>query len=71
MSVYAWLGKTVILGAPARVVHDPAIALDLFLPRVLAGDSPIPKQMARLGYGGPCLKCPVCRHPVCPFGRIG
>jgi molybdenum cofactor synthesis domain-containing protein len=71
MSVYARLGKTVILGAPACVVHDPATALDLFLPRVLAGDSPTRKEMARLGHGGLCLKCPVCRFPVCPFGRNG
>ena len=71
MSVYARLGKTVILGAPACLVHDPATALDLFLPRVLAGDSPTRKEMARLGHGGLCLKCPVCRFPVCPFGRNG
>jgi molybdenum cofactor synthesis domain-containing protein len=71
MSVYARLGKTVILGAPACVVHDPATALDLFLPRVLAGDSITRKEMARLGHGGLCLKCPVCRFPVCPFGRNG
>lgn len=71
MSVYARLGKTVILGAPACVVHDPVTALDLFLPRVLAGDSPTRREMARLGHGGLCLKCSVCRYPVCPFGRTG
>jgi len=71
MSVYARLGETAILGAPACVIHDPATALDLFLPRVLAGDSPTRKEMARLGHGGLCLKCPVCRFPVCPFGKNG
>jgi molybdenum cofactor synthesis domain-containing protein len=71
MSVYARLGKTIILGAPACVVHDPATALDLFLPRVLADDPITPEEIARLGHGGLCLKCPVCRFPVCPFGKNG
>jgi molybdopterin biosynthesis enzyme len=69
MSVYAKLGKTIILGAPACVVHDPVTALDIMLPRVLA-DDPISKvEISRLGHGGLCLKCEVCRFPVCPFGR--
>jgi molybdenum cofactor synthesis domain-containing protein len=69
MTAYARLGKTAVLGAPACVVHDPVTALDLFLPRILA-DAPIAKKDAvRLGYGGLCLRCPVCRFPVCPFGR--
>ncbi len=71
MSVYAQLGKTVILGAPACVVHDPTTALDVFLPRVLA-DDPISKaEAARMGHGGLCLKCAVCHYPVCPFGKGG
>jgi molybdenum cofactor synthesis domain-containing protein len=71
MSVYARLGTTAILGAPACVVHDPVTALDLFLPRVLAGDPPTRREIARLGHGGLCLKCSVCRYPVCPFGKSG
>ncbi|HYB21222.1 MAG TPA: molybdopterin-binding protein [Thermodesulfobacteriota bacterium] len=71
MSLYARLGKTAILGAPACVVHDPATALDILLPPVLA-DSPILAEgIAHLGHGGLCLKCPVCRYPVCPFGKAG
>ncbi len=69
MSVYARLGRTDILGAPACVVHDPVTALDLLLPRVLAGDPPTRREVARLGHGGLCLKCPECRYPVCPFGK--
>ncbi len=69
MSVYALLGKTIILGAPACVVHDPVTALDLFLPRILAGDSLSAREVARFGHGNLCLKCPVCRYPVCPFGK--
>lgn len=69
MTAYARLGKTAILGGPACVVHDPVTALDLFLPRILA-DAPISAGDAvRLGHGGLCLRCPVCRFPICPFGR--
>lgn len=69
MSVYARLGETVILGVPACVVHDPVTALDLFLPRVLANDSISAEEVARLGHGGLCWKCSVCRYPVCPMGK--
>jgi molybdenum cofactor synthesis domain-containing protein len=69
MSAYARLGKTVILGAPACVVHDPVTALDLFLPRVLADDPILPREISRLGHGGLCWKCEVCRYPVCPMGK--
>jgi hypothetical protein len=71
MSAYARLGKTIILGAPACVVHDPVTALDLFLPRVFADDPILPEEIAGLGHGGLCLRCEVCRYPVCPFGKGG
>ncbi len=69
MTAYARLGETVILGAPACVVHDPITALDLFLPRVLAGDSLSAQEIARLGHGGLCWKCSQCRFPICPMGK--
>ena len=69
MSVYARLGKAIILGAPACVVHDPVTALDVMLPRVLADDPILKEEVSALGHGGLCLKCEVCRYPVCPFGR--
>ena len=71
MFAYARLGKTVILGTPACVVHDPVTALDVFLPRVLADDPVSPEDVAPLGHGGLCLRCQVCRYPVCPFGKGG
>ena len=71
MSAYARLGKTTILGAPACVVHDPTTALDLFLPSVLADDAISAKEIVAMGHGGLCLKCSVCRYPVCPFGKGG
>ncbi|MHB8910693.1 MAG: molybdopterin-binding protein [Syntrophales bacterium] len=71
MFAYARLGKTVILGTPACVVHDPVTALDVFLPRVLADDPISAKDVAPLGHGGLCLRCAVCRYPVCPFAKGG
>jgi hypothetical protein len=71
MFAYARLGKTVILGAPACVIHDPVTALDVFLPRVLADDPVSVSDVASMGHGGLCLRCPVCRYPVCPFGKGG
>jgi hypothetical protein len=71
MSVYAQLGKTVIIGAPACVVHDPTTAFDLIFPRVVAGVPILPKEIAAWGHGGLCLKCQVCRYPVCPYGKGG
>ena len=71
MFAYARLGKTAILGTPACVVHDPVTALDVFLPRILADDPVSAKDVAPLGHGGLCLRCPVCRYPGCPFGKGG
>jgi len=59
MFAYARLGKTVILGTPACVVHDPVTALDVFLPRVLADDPVSAEDVAPLGHGGLCLRCSV------------
>lgn len=71
MFAFARLGKTVVLGAPACVLHDPVTALDVFLPRVLADDPVRAEEVALLAHGGLCLRCPVCRYPVCPFGKGG
>ncbi len=69
MFALAYLGKIAILGAPACVIHDLITALDLFLPPVLAGVPLTRRQVAALGHGGLCLRCPRCQYPVCPFGK--
>ncbi len=71
MFALAYLGKTAILGAPACVLHDPITAMDLFLPPVLAEIPVTRAQVAALGHGGLCLRCPSCQYPVCPFGKGG
>ena len=64
----AYLDGIPILGLPACVMYHKTTVFDLMLPTVLAGE-PITKAMvARLGLGGLCLNCEVCRYPACSFG---
>ncbi|MDR0569567.1 MAG: molybdopterin-binding protein [Spirochaetaceae bacterium] len=59
-----------ILGLPGCVMYLKATVLDLFLPRIAAGQRLVRQDFTRLGAGGLCLSCPECRYPVCPFGKI-
>ncbi len=69
MFLYArWEGLD-ILGLPACVFYHPTTAFDLFLPRLLAGDSVRREDVAKLGHGGFCRNCETCRYPVCAFGK--
>src|SRR5699024_1898894 len=38
MLLVAYLEETPILGLPGCVIHDPFTSLDVFLPRILAGE---------------------------------
>jgi len=58
-----------ILGIPACGMYAKTTIFDLILPRVLAGERIGRKEVAALGHGGLCLKCDVCRYPICPFGK--
>jgi molybdenum cofactor synthesis domain-containing protein len=58
-----------ILGIPACGMYSRTTIFDLMLPRVLAAERPGRRELAELGHGGLCLKCDVCRYPVCPFGK--
>ncbi len=60
-----------IIGIPACGMYAKTTIFDLILPRVLAGERIGRKEVAALGHGGLCLKCDVCRYPVCPFGKLG
>lgn len=62
-------GNIPILGIPACSMYHKITALDLILPRVLAGERIGRKELAELGHGGLCLHCKTCRYPVCPFGK--
>lgn len=71
MFLIAYLGSIPIIGIPACGMYAKTTVFDLILPRVLAGEWIGRKEMAALGHGGLCLKCDVCRYPVCPFGKLG
>jgi len=58
-----------ILGIPACGMYAKITIFDLVLPRILAGEKIGRRELAELGHGGLCMKCDVCRYPVCPFGK--
>lgn len=70
MFLVAYLGTVPILGIPACGMYAKTTVFDLVLPRVLAGERIGRRELAELGHGGLCLKCDICRHPVCPFGKV-
>jgi hypothetical protein len=69
MFLVAKLRGRYILGAPACVYFNTRTALDVFLPRVLAGEKITAEKVRKLALGGLCLHCPECRYPICFFGK--
>lgn len=69
MFMLAYKEETPILGIPACGMYFRTTALDLVLPRILAGEVLTKRDITSLAHGGLCLGCEVCRYPVCPFGK--
>jgi molybdenum cofactor synthesis domain-containing protein len=69
MFLVAYLGEVPLLGVPACALHHRITALDLVLPRILAGEKIGKLELALLGHGGLCRDCPECSYPHCPFGK--
>ncbi|MDY0042160.1 MAG: molybdopterin-binding protein [Desulforhabdus sp.] len=69
MFLAAYLGEIPLLGVPACALHHRATALDLVLPRILAGEHVGKAELAFFGHGGLCRDCPDCSYPHCPFGK--
>lgn len=69
MFMVAYLKGVPVLGTPACGMYAARTILDLVYPRVLAGEKITRQEIAKLGHGGLCLKCDVCRYPACPFGK--
>ena len=69
MFLVAYLGEVPLLGVPACALHHGATALDLVLPRILAGEHIGKAELAFLGHGGLCRDCPECTYPRCSFGK--
>jgi len=68
MIMVAYMKDIPILGLPGCVMYHATTIFDLLLPSVLAGERITKPMVARLGLGGLCLNCAVCRYPVCSFG---
>lgn len=58
-----------ILGLPGCVMYARSTIFDILLPRIMADDEIKLEEIAQLGEGGLCLKCPVCTFPNCGFGK--
>ena len=53
----AYCGKVPIIGIPACGLFHEATVFDIIFPRLLAGERPDDKDLARLAHGGLCLDC--------------
>jgi molybdenum cofactor synthesis domain-containing protein len=68
MLMVAYIGKVPVLGLPGCVMYHKTTVFDLMLPLVLSGQTITRPMIAKLGLGGLCLECDVCRYPNCSFG---
>lgn len=69
MTLVAYLDKVAILGVPGAAVKMPTTLLDVLLPQIFTGEPITHEDLIRLGDGGLCQQCQVCRFPNCTFGR--
>jgi hypothetical protein len=69
MFLVAKLKGRYILGAPACVYFNTHTALDVLLPRIMAGRGVTAATIRKMAYGGLCLHCPECHYPNCFFGK--
>jgi len=60
-------GNTVVCAVPAAAIFYKATALDVFLPRLLAGEKIQKEDFFNAGHGGLCHFCEKCHFPNCPF----
>ena len=63
----ARVGRTAILGLPTCGAYSKATAADLLLPRLLSGEPPSEKTVAKLGHGGILTRSQRFRFP--PYAR--
>ena len=60
----ARVGTVPIVGMPTCGAYSKATAVDLLLPRLLSGEGPSEKTVAKLGHGGPPHPRPALPVPV-------
>ncbi len=61
-------GEVPVCAVPAAALFFDKTALDIFLPRILAGETISREEISNAGHGGLCHFCPECHYPICPFG---
>ena len=71
MFLLGYRQETSIMGLPACALYHRTTIFDLILPRLMAGEKPTRRDLARLSHGGLCLNCDVCLFPACSFGKAG
>ncbi len=69
MFLVGYINDIPLLGVPACGLFHRITALDLILPRVMAGEHIGKKELAFIGHGGLCMNCKECTFPNCPFGK--
>jgi hypothetical protein len=60
----ARIGRTAILGLPTCGAYSKATAADLLLPRLLSGEGPTARTVAKLGHGGILTRSQRFRFPA-------
>ena len=61
--------EVTVMGLPGCVMFDKATVFDMILPRAIAGDRVTRKEIRHFGIGGLCMRCEICRYPICPFQK--
>ena len=66
-----YLGETPVCAVPAATLYQTATALDIFLPRLLAGHRVTRDEIHRMGHGGLAQPGAEDHFPDCTFGIGG
>ena len=69
MFMLAYIGDVPVVGLPGCVMYFRASIFDLVVPRIVAGEHLMKKDITVLGHGGFCAGCSQCRYPFCGFGK--
>lgn len=69
MFMLAYLGRVPVCGLPGCVMFNRTTVFDLILPRLFTGELINKEDIVKLGHGGLCSECAVCRFPACSFGK--
>ncbi|MGF7185051.1 molybdenum cofactor synthesis domain-containing protein [Desulfitispora alkaliphila] len=69
MLLVAYHGNIPIIGMPGCVMYSKRTVFDLILPKILVGEVITKSDIVKLGYGGLCTECEMCKFPNCSFGK--